>query len=276
MADPKTFADLLEQFNEKYAQFQKDFWDEVDRVAHMLNDAASGFGHFLSTINPFDGDTVDKAIDFWNHEIFPKLDQGMVDIQNQLQKAVNDLAGNPGDLEIWAENYVTAQGLIFKQRNTDEIASDISAAWTGEAARKYGVVAGVQVASIEKLGEALEEGGKLTSNAANKILELWRKLLYEFASYGTDIIEILASATDASKVLSFEVPVILEAIAKVYQKVIDIGDLLLEFMNSQATTDTVNWLALQNTSGGLAGNEWPAISEGASDVINNSGNWTPA
>lgn len=273
MSDPTTFADLLEQFNEKYVQFQEDYWEAVNKIANMLNDGLSSFGKFLSDINPFDGNVLSKAIDKWNAEIFPALVQGMEDIVEKVQQAINDLAGNPGKLQIYAENYVTAQAMIFKQRNDAEIASDIDAAWGGDAARKYATVATVQISNLEKLGEALEEGGKLTSAAALKILELWRKLIYEFASSYTDILEILASATDASKVISFEVPTALEAAAKVWQKVVDIGDILLEFFTNQATVDTINWLALQGTSGGLAGNEWPSISEGSSDTINDSGAW---
>lgn len=273
MSDPTTFADLLEQFNEKYVQFQEDYWEAVNKIANMLNDGLSSFGKFVSDINPFDGNVLSKAIDKWNAEIFPALVQGMEDIVEKVQQAINDLAGNPGKLQIYAENYVTAQAMIFKQRNDAEIASDIDAAWGGDAARKYATVATVQISNLEKLGEALEEGGKLTSAAALKILELWRKLIYEFASSYTDILEILASATDASKVISFEVPTALEAAAKVWQKVVDIGDILLEFFTNQATVDTINWLALQGTSGGLAGNEWPSISEGSSDTINDSGAW---
>jgi uncharacterized protein YukE len=273
VSDPTTFADLLEQFNEKYVQFQEDYWEAVNKIANMLNDGLSSFGKFLSDINPFDGNVLSKAIDKWNAEIFPALVKGMEDIVEKVQQAINDLAGNPGKLQIYAENYVTAQAMIFKQRNDAEIASDIDAAWGGDAARKYATVATVQVSNLEKLGEALEEGGKLTSAAALKILELWRKLIYEFASSYTDILEILASATDASKVISFEVPTALEAAAKVWQKVVDIGDILLEFFTNQATVDTINWLALQGTSGGLAGNEWPSISEGASDTINDPGAW---
>lgn len=273
MSDPTTFADLLEQFNEKYVQFQEDYWDAYGKIVDILNAAAGSVGDIISHLNPLDGDVIEKAIDKWNDEISPALVSAMEEIQTKIQDAIQDVNGNPVSLQIWAENFVTAQALIFKQRGDAEIASDIEAAWGGEAARKYTTVASVQIGNLEKLGEALEEGGKLTSAAALKILELWRKLIYEFASSYTDILEILASASDASKVLSFEVPTALEATAKVYQKVIDIADLLLEFFTSQATTDTINWLALQGTSGGLAGNEWPSISEGASDTINDSGSW---
>lgn len=273
MSDPTTFADLLEQFNEKYVQFQEDYWDAVRRIADMLNDGLTSVGKFFSDINPFDSNELSRAIDKWNSEIYPGLVDGMEEIVEKVQQAINDLAGNPGKLQIYAENYVTAQSMVFKHRNDAEIASDIDAAWGGDAARKYATVATVQISNLEKLGEALEEGGKLTSAAALKILELWRKLIYEFASSYTDILEILASATDASKVISFEVPTALEASAKVWQKVVDIGDILLEFFTNQATVDTINWLALQGTSGGLAGNEWPSISEAASDTINDSGAW---
>ncbi|MET0525207.1 MAG: hypothetical protein ABWZ91_10410, partial [Nocardioides sp.] len=123
---------------------------------------------------------------------------------------------------------------------------------------------------------ALTDGGKLTSAAANKILTLWRKLIYEFASFGSDILSILASATDESKILSFEVPTILEACAKVWQKVVKIVDLLMEFMISQGTTDTINWIALTEGATGLPSNQWPPISETASDTINDPGNWNVA
>ena len=274
MSDPTTFADFLEQLNEKYIKFQEDFWNGYEDIVDMLNDAANSIGGRLSEL-PWIGDDIEDAINKWNNEIEPALTQGMQDVVREVQEAVNKLAGNPALMQIWAENYVEAQGLIFQQRNEVEVARDVEGAWAGNAYDKYSSVSEVQFAAIQQLADALEEGGKLTSDAALKILELWRKLIFEFASYGTDILEILASATDASKVLSFEVPTIIEAIAKVYQKVINIVDILLEFMAAQATTDAINWKALAVSAGGLPNNEWPSISEGASDGINDSGGWGP-
>ena len=63
-------------------------------------------------------------------------------------------------------------------------------------------------------------------------------------TYGADVLEILASATDASKVLSFEVPTILEACAKVWNKIVAIADILAEFLIEQATTDAMTWRQL--------------------------------
>lgn len=274
MSDPQTFADLLIEFQEKYDEFQDSFFEATGNIVDMLNGAARSFAQFLDDIWPGFNE-VEHAIDKWNDELRPALQEGIAEINRQVGSAVNQLAGNPLNLQIWAENYVTAQGLIFTQRNFVDVAGDVEGAWSGVAFDKYSQVASVQHDNLEVLGEALSEGGMLTSAAAHKILELWRQLLAEFASFTTDILRILASATDASKILSLEIPTVLEAIAAVWQKVVDIADILLEFMTSQATTDTLNWLALAGTSGGLAGNEWPAISESASDRINDPANWTP-
>ena len=117
--DAMTFADMLEQFNEAYAEFQEDFWDTYGRIVDMLNGALRSAADFVQDLLPFGigGDTIDQAVDKWNNELSPALVQGMEEIQEQLSQAVNDLAGNPGNLQIWAENFVTARESIFRQRN---------------------------------------------------------------------------------------------------------------------------------------------------------------
>lgn len=274
MSDPTTFADFLGDFNEKYVKFQQDYFDAMDDIVDMLNDAAGSFGEFIDDILP-GGGGVDRAIDKWNNEINPALSDGMTEIQEKVNEAVNDLAGSPLDLQTWAEAFVGAKSDLYKQRGYGEAAAGVSGAWNGPAFDKYATVAAEQNDALLALANALTEGGKLTSAAANKILELWRRLIYEFASFGTDILNLLASATDASKVLSFEVPTILEACAAVWQKVVNIADLLLEFMISQGTTDTINWIAIAEGADGLPGNEWPPISETASDAMNSPGGWGP-
>jgi hypothetical protein len=47
-------------------------------------------------------------------------------------------------------------------------------------------------------------------------------------------------------------------------------------MISQGTTDTINWIALAEGATGLPNNQWPPISETASDTINDPGNWNVA
>jgi len=275
MSDPMTFTDFLDDFNEKYLKFQNDFIDACEDIVDMLNGAAGSFGEFIDDILP-GGGAVDDAIDKWNNEINPSLGDAFTEIQTNVNDAVNDLVGSPLDLQRWAEAYAGAKSDIYKQRGFGETAAAVQGAWSGPAFDKYKVVADEQNLAFVALANALTDGGKLTSAAANKILTLWRKLIYEFASFGSDILSILASATDASKILSFEVPTILEACAKVWQKVVNIVDLLMEFMISQGTTDTINWIALAEGATGLPSNQWPPISETASDTINDPGNWNVA
>lgn len=272
MSDPQTFDAMIDDLNEKYADFQDDFWGAVDKIVDMLNGAAGSIGEFFDDILP-GGGTVDKAIDYWNDELLPSIESGMSEVQTKLSDAVNSLAGNPLELQGYAETFVDAKSSLYKQRSFGETAQGVSGAWAGAAFDKYTVVASEQNDALLSLANALQEGGTATTDAAHKILELWRKLIYEFASFGTDVINILASATDASKILSFEVPVILESIAYVWQKVVNIADLLLEFMTAQATTDSLNWRSLTTGADGLPGNIWPPISETASDSMNNPGNW---
>jgi len=238
----------------------------------MLNGAAASIGQFVDDILPGENE-VEHAIDYWNDEIYPSIETGMDELNTRLWEAVNSLAGNPKELQTYAETFVAAKATLYQQRGYGETAQGVSGAWSGPAFNKYSTVAGEQNDALLALANALQEGGQATSEAALKILELWRKLLYEFASFGTDIINLLASATDASKILSFEVPTILEGIAYVWQKVVNIADLLLEFMTGQATVDSLNWLSLTTGADGLPGNIWPPISEAASDRMNDPRNW---
>ena len=272
---PQYFEDLVDEIDQKAQDAIGEIVDKANWVADKLDGAAGSFLEGLGHLIPGKSD-VEKAIDKWNDEICPSLGEAFTEIQTNVNEAVNDLVGSPLDLQRWAEAYAGAKSDIYKQRGFGETAAAVQGAWSGPAFNKYKVVADEQNLAFVALANALTDGGKLTSAAANKILTLWRKLIYEFASFGSDILSILASATDASKILSFEVPTILEACAKVWQKVVNIVDLLMEFMISQGTTDTINWIALTEGATGLPSNQWPPISETASDTINDPGNWNVA
>ncbi|PUA83040.1 hypothetical protein [Nocardioides currus] len=272
MADPTTFSDLWVQFGEEWDKFQEDYWDNIDKCVKTINDALSGVGQFLDDILPGEN-KAEMACDKWNDEIWPALRDGYQEIVDKVEDAVNDLAGNPLDMQNYAEAFVTAKADLSTQRGYLEASRGITESWTGEAFIKYDVVSGEQYDALKLLGDALTEGGKLTSAAAKKILQLWADLIHQFASFYTDILNILSEGTSVENIFSFEVPVIISAIAKVWQKVADITKLLLDFMLAQATTDTTDWLSLASGSGGLPNNEWPPISESASDTINDPNNW---
>jgi len=268
-----TFDEMAEQVATKADEAINDIIDEGKRIADMLNDAASGFGGWVAGIF---SDEVEDAIEKWNNEILPAINDGISQIATEVDKAVDQLAGDPPSLISYANAFADAKTKLY-QSGASTMAQEITLlgqSWEGDAFEVYSTVATEQDTALFDLSTALEHGGEQTMNAANKILELWRQLIREFTSFQTDIINLLASATDASKVLSFEAPVILEAIAVIWDKVWAIVDLLLEFMTSQATTDAYSWRTLENGSSGLPQNKWPPIAEGSSDTMNDGGNWS--
>lgn len=275
MADPTTFAELWEQFWQEWDKFNEDWSNAWDHCTDIIDDALSGIGGFLNGLWPGES-AAEKALDKWNNEIAPALNDGYRKIYDEITKLVNDLAGSPMDLQLYAETFSSAKADLFKQRAYDEASAAIAGSWGGAAFEAYEPVATKQNAALELLGNALDEGGKLTSAAAAKILQVWADLIYQFATFYADIIAVLSSATSAENIISFEVPSLLTAVEKIARKVADVVKVLADFMISQATTDTVAWVSLAAGSGGLAGNEWPPVPETSSDAVNQPGGWAHA
>ena len=121
----------------------------------------------------------------------------------------------------------------------------------------------------------MDAGGTLTSGVANQILSLWADLVEEFLGWGADLMRIFASATEVDSILTFEVPAIFNTAAIVWQNIIDLGNILTEYLIEQATTGANSWQQLANGARGLPQNQWPMVREGNSDMINDPGEWTP-
>lgn len=271
MSDPSYFEDLVNDISEKTEQFINDLIDGATRIADMLNDAASGFSGFVDDILP--GDEVDRAIDKWNDEILPAIQDGIDRVHNEVQQAVDQLAGNPMDLIDYSHAYADAKTRLYRAQTLDQLLLSLGNAWEGQAYDAYALVAGEQNTALHDLSTALENGATQTNAAAQKILTLWKDLAHSYLGFGADILEILSSATNASNVISFEVPTILEAIAKMWNKILEIADILVEFMIGQATEDSLSWRMLNNGSDGLPQNQWPVVLESTSDSINDPNNW---
>ena len=272
MADPTTFAELWDQFQDGWDAFQKDWEAAWKNCTDIIDGALSGFGQILDDILPGVNEA-EKALDKWNDEIAPALNDAYSELVDRLTELVSDLAGEPLDLQLYAETFSSAKADLFKQRGFDEAAAAIAGSWSGEAYDAYVPVATKQDAALQLLGNALDEGGKLTSAAAAKILELWANLIHQFASFYSDIISVLSGATSVENIISFEVPALLDAVAKIWQKVADIVKILADFMIAQGTRDSVAWVSIAAGSGGLAGNQWPPIPESSSDGVNDPGGW---
>lgn len=273
MTDPQTFADLWDQFWTEWDKFNDEFGKAWDNCVDIIDGALGGIGQFLDDITPF-ANKAEEAQKKWNNEIAPALEDAYHDIFSKIDKMVNDLAGNPLDLQLYAETFAKAKRDLFAQRSYEEAAAALAGTWGGDAYDAYDPVATKQNAALELLANALDEGGALTSAAAHKILQVWADLVYQFASFYADIIAVLSGATSVENIISFEVPALLDAISKIVQRVAEIVKVLADFMAAQATTDSLAWVSLAGESGGLAGNEWPPVPEMSSDAINQPGGWS--
>lgn len=270
--DPQEFFDLVYQVDELARKAIDEIVDEAGKIADMLNGAAGSFAQFLDDILPGENE-LEHAIDKWNNDLCPAIEQGINSLSQNVQSAVDRLAGNPMDLRQYAENFANAKVDLYKQGSMAQKITTLGQSWEGDAYDSYSTVATEQDEALHAISTALESGATNTMAAANKILDLWRQLVREFTGFQSDIIRLLASATDASKVLTLEVPTILEAIAVIWDKINNIADILADFMIGQATTDALNWLMLKNGSDGLPENRWPAIEEDSSDTMDDPGAW---
>lgn len=270
--DPQEFFDLVYQVDELARKAIDEIVDEAGKIADMLNGAAGSFAQFLDDILPGENE-LEHAIDKWNNDLCPAIEQGINSLSQNVQSAVDRLAGSPMDLRQYAENFANAKVDLYKQGSMAQKITTLGQSWEGDAYDSYSTVATEQDEALHAISTALESGATNTMAAANKILDLWRQLVREFTGFQSDIIRLLASATDASKVLTLEVPTILEAIAVIWDKINNIADILADFMIGQATTDALNWLMLKNGSDGLPENRWPAIEEDSSDTMDDPSAW---
>jgi hypothetical protein len=273
MSDPQTFAELWDQFWKEWDKFNEEWGKAWNHCTDIIDGALNSIGQFFDDILPGEN-AAEKALDKWNGEIAPALNDGYAKIYDEISKLVGDLAGSPLDLQQYAETFAAAKKDLFKQRAYEEAEAAVAGSWGGAAFESYTPVATKQNGALELLGNALDEGGKLTSAAAAKILQVWADLIYEFATFYADIISVLSSATSVENIISFEVPSLLNAVEAIARKVASVVKILADFMISQATTDTVAWVSIAAGSGGLADNEWPPVPETSSDSVNDPGGWS--
>lgn len=271
-ADPQEFFELVYQVDELARKAIDEIVEQAGKIADMLNGAAGSFAQFLDDILPGENE-VEHAIDKWNNDLCPAIEKGINSLSQNVQSAVDRLAGNPMDLKQYAENFANAKVDLYKQGSMAQKITTLGQSWEGDAYDSYSTVATEQDEALHAISTALESGATNTMAAANKILDLWRQLVREFTGFQSDIIRLLASATDASKVLTLEVPTILEAIAVIWDKINNIADILADFMIGQATTDALNWLMLKNGADGLPENKWPVIEEDSSDTMDDPTAW---
>lgn len=266
------YEDLTDGIYDDMVEFCDQLGDQIERIANMLNEAASGP---IDTVVGWFSDTVDNAIDRWNNEIHPWIMETWDTIETNVWDAVGDLAGRPMSLLDYAKDYSSVKAKIYVEGDLTQKMVIFDHNWTGYAAENYKAVATTENNGLRDLSLALDAGATLTTDAANKILTLWRKLAKEFLGYTADLIGCFEKATEADSIISFELPAAFELAKAIWQGVIDIGDILVEFLIEQATTASTSWQQLASGARGLPQNKWPMVEEANSDAMNDPDNWEP-
>ncbi|HEY3016078.1 MAG TPA: hypothetical protein VGJ41_13255 [Nocardioides sp.] len=272
MAEVSYFEDLCDGIQEDMETFATDLNNQIKRIADMLNDAASGIGGFFGHLF---GD-IDDAIDKWNNEILPAIDRMWDDVLTNVWDAVGDLAGRPMSLIDYAKAFSDVKAKIYVEGDLAQKMVIFQHDWKGYAADNYKAVATTEDTGLLNLSMAMDAGSTLTTTAANKILTLWRKLAKEFLGWVGDVLACFEKATEADAIISFEVPAMIEIAKTVYGNIVDLADILVEFLIEQCTTASVTWRQLANGSRGLPQNKWPMVEAANADVLNDPHNYQPA
>ena len=267
------YEDLTKGIGDDLDKYWSDMEGEIDRIAGFLNAAASGFSGFLDDIWP--GDTVDKAIERWNNEILPWIEDTSQMIFDNVWDAVGDLAGRPQNLIDYAGYYSDVKAKIYKEGDLTQKLVIFNHDWQGYAADNYKAVATTEDAGLRDLSLALDAGATLTAAAAAQILTLWRKLAKEFLGWVGDLIGCFGKATEADSIISFELPAAFELAKAIWNGIVEIADILVEFLVNQATMAATSWQQLASGARGLPQNKWPMVEEANSDAMNDPNKWKP-
>ena len=272
MGDPQYYEDLTNGISDDMQTFCDNLNEQIQRIVKMLTDAASGF---VAGVVDIFSDKVDDAIDRWNNEIHPWIMDTWDQIQTNVWDAVGDFAGRPLSLIDYAEAFSTVKAKIYVEGDLTQKMVIFQHDWQGYAAENYKAVATTEDGGLRDLSLAMDAGATLASNAAAKILTLWKDLAAKFLGWTADLIGCFEKATEADAIISFELPAAFNLAKAIWQNIIDIAELLVAFMIDQATTASTSWQQLASGARGLPQNKWPMVEEGNSDAMNDPGNWEP-
>lgn len=271
---PQTFWDLVDNIDVQVEDAIDDIVDKANWAAQKLEDAANGIGAFFGDL--FGDSEAKKAVDKWNNELQPAIQEGIDQVRAQVSDALGDLFGDPKALIDYSRAFVAAKGTLYTSTTLDQDIISLGQSWTGDAYESYQQVATEQSSALLALSNNLQKGGELTRAGADKILQLWLDLAQHFVDYSAQAISIIGSLADVGKALGAWISTVADAIALIWQKVGDVAITLGTFWKEQITQDSLGWETLTAGFDGMPGNHWPKISEGSSDTMNDPGNWPAA
>jgi uncharacterized protein YukE len=285
MTDYSDFDQFAQDVQQKVSDLWDDAQDALGTMANILNDAAGAFDWKTVVFGPIgsaiiDGltsDDVERAIDKFNNEIRPEVEDKLNELGGDVERVVSSMAGDPVGLKLLSFDYADCKAALLSP--APSIASEIAALghhWTGDAFDNYLVAATEQVKAMEDIASALEAASDMTNLAGQKILQLWVDLVDAFVATAVDAISILSDATSVESIISFEVPVIISAIGAILAAIQRVAKILEDYMIGVGFPDQLEWRQLANGSTGLPNNTWPVLHPDAVDGMVTPEQWQVA
>jgi len=272
MTEPKDFWDFVDQIDDEVEKIIDQICDAADDATAALDDAVNSALAKLGRLWPGESDA-EKAVDKWNNEIVPAIEQGISDIRTKVGEAVGDFFGNPGNLLDYSEKFIAAKGTLYTQDTLEQDVTNLGNTWSGGAYTTYAKVAGLQSSALLALSNNLQAGGELTAKGADKILSVWLGLVRDLHTYSADAISVVGGFADVGKALGGWISACADAIALIWGTIGDIALDFTEYWKDQLTDSAVGWNKITAGFDGLAQNRWPKISESSGDGLNDPGNW---
>ena len=270
MTDITDYDQLLEEVRKRCDELFDKVWGELNRMAGVLNDAASHFdwGYVLFPIPKliWDGltsDDVERAIDYFNNEIRPQLEEKAETVVGDIRKVVGTLAGDPPGLKQLSFDYAACRAkLVYPAPSIQSEIQQLGKSWKGPAYAAYSLAAGEQVKAMSDAALGMDRAADMTNKGAAKILQLWVDLNDKLIAGLVDLVKLLSDATTVDKILSFEIPVVVSAIGDLIEFVQAIAKTLEDYWIGVGFQDQLDWIKLNNGAIALPHNTWPVVHPG--------------
>jgi uncharacterized protein YukE len=281
MTDITDYDQLLEEVRNRCDELFDKVWGELNRMADVLNGAASHFdwGYVLFPIPKliWDGltsDDVERAIDYFNNEIRPQLEEKAQSVVGDINKVVGTLAGDPPGLKQLSFDYAACRAkLVYPAPSIQSEIQQLGKSWKGDAFAAYSLAAGEQVKGMSDAALGMERAADMTNKGAAKILQLWVDLNDKLIAGLVDLVKLLSDATTVDKILSFEIPVVVSAVGDLLEFVQGIAKTLEDYWIGVGFQDQLDWVKLNNGAIALPHNTWPVVHPGAVDDISDPHDW---
>lgn len=272
---PQTFWDFLDQVDEEVEKIIDDIVEKSNWAAGKLEDAANGVLATLGRLIPGESDA-EKAIKKWNEEICPAIEQAITDIRTNVAEAVSDFFGEPLDLLDHSRAMIAAKQVLYTQSTLEQDIATLGNTWSGPAFNSYETVATGQSDALLALANNLQSGGQLLRDAADTIFSFWLELVRDLHTYSADALRVIGGFADVGKALGGWISAAADAVALIWGTIGDVALDMVEAWKNQITGAAVNWQVISAGYDGMAENQWPMISEGSSDTINDPASWPAA